>query len=160
MLSLGFQERLSPTVACINTAICYPFATFFAPAKVLVEIPSAGLMRGSNKNSTPKAVELFVTNAANEVASKAKKKEKSRRGCHLVVVVVVVGGGGGGPPPPPPSSSSSSSCSSSLLLLPLPRQECSLKPPTHETIDAREHYVHRPAGDCIEVFLPSSQTTP
>ena len=58
MLSLGFQERLSPTVACINIAICYSFATFFAPAKVLVEIPSAGLMRGSNKNSTPKAVEL------------------------------------------------------------------------------------------------------
>jgi hypothetical protein len=58
MLSLGFQERLSPTVACINTAICYSFATFFAPAKVLVEIPSAGLMRGSNINSTPKAVEL------------------------------------------------------------------------------------------------------
>ena len=55
---LGFQERLSPTVACINTAICYSFATFFAPAKVLVEIPSAGLMRGSNINSTPKAVEL------------------------------------------------------------------------------------------------------
>ena len=54
---LGFQERLSPTVACINTAICYSFATFFAPAKVLVEIPSAGLkvLEGVQQKLNPKS---------------------------------------------------------------------------------------------------------
>ena len=54
---LGFQERLSPTVACINTAICYSFATFFAPAKVLVQIPSAGLkvLEGVQQKLNPKS---------------------------------------------------------------------------------------------------------
>ena len=45
------------------------------------------------QHATESGLVFFVTNAAKEVASKARrKKERSRRGCHLDVVVV--GGGG------------------------------------------------------------------